>query len=241
MTTPFKEAIAIKELLKDHPRGLSITEIATTLHLHRNTAARYLEMLNLKGEVDRKQIGTAKNYFLVQRMPVFALIAFCRRPVIILNARREVAMVNADALALLGCPLEVIYGEGIEDHPYPLFKDDSLLAGDSGIDLAIDIAQAITIQLHPATQAGLESWRHDQVEIANQTIRFLRQQVQMQGVTATQATSLGQILFRQQPVQLYLWQVTAILGQYVDTHPTIDWLRQADTQFAQGEEVQAFT
>jgi DNA-binding IclR family transcriptional regulator len=52
MTAPFKEAIAIRKLLQDHPRGLSITEIATALHLHRNTAAKYLEMLKLKGEVD---------------------------------------------------------------------------------------------------------------------------------------------------------------------------------------------
>lgn len=128
MTTQFKEAVAIRELLKKHPRGLSITEISAALHLHRNTAAKYLEMLKLKGEVDRKQIGTAKNYFLVQRMPIAALLAFCRRPVIILNARREVAMVNADALALLGCPLEVIYGGGIGDLPYPLFKDEELIA-----------------------------------------------------------------------------------------------------------------
>ena len=128
MTVQFKEAIAIRELLKDHPRGLSITEISAALHLHRNTTSKYLEMLKLKGEVDRKQIGTAKNYFLVRRMPVSALLAFCHRPAIILNARMEVAMVNADALALLGCPLEVLYGEGIEDLPYPLFKDEGLIA-----------------------------------------------------------------------------------------------------------------
>ena len=124
----FKDAIAIRELLKNHPRGLSITEIADALRLHRNTAAKYLEMLRLKGEVDRKQIGTAKIYYPVQRMPVVALLAFCRRPAVILNARLEVAMVNADALAFLGCPLEVLYGEGIEDLPYPLFTDEGFIA-----------------------------------------------------------------------------------------------------------------
>ena len=107
------------------------------------------------------------------------------------------------------------------------------------VNLAGFIAQTIAEQFDPATQAGLEAWRHDQVEIANQTIRFLRQQVQMQGVTTTQATSLGQILLRQQPAQLDLGQVTAVLGQYVDTYRTFDWLRQADAQFAQGEEIQA--
>lgn len=129
MTTTFREAIAIRELLNDHPRGLSITEIASALHLHRNTAAKYLEMLKLKGEVDRKQIGTAKNYFLVRRMPIAALLAFYRRPAIVLNARLEVAMVNSSALALLGCPLEVLYGEAIGDLPFPLFKDEDLVAG----------------------------------------------------------------------------------------------------------------
>ncbi len=112
------DLIRIKELLRKYPKGMSISEISQALSLHRNTSAKYLDLLKLKGDVDRKQIGTAKNYFLVQRMPVSAFVRFCTLPLIILNNRQEVVMVNNAALNLLKCPLEVLYGEKIEEVPY---------------------------------------------------------------------------------------------------------------------------
>lgn len=123
-----RDAIAIKELLGKHPKGLSITEIAGALHLHRNTAAKYLDMLALKGEVDRKKIGTAKNYFLVARMPVSALLHFTPDPVMVVDGRMEVSMVNGGALELFDCSLDVLYGEKVQNLPFPLFKDPGLLA-----------------------------------------------------------------------------------------------------------------
>jgi PAS domain S-box-containing protein len=118
-----KDLIAIKDLLRRHPKGMSITEIGEALEMHRNTTARYLDILQFKGDVDIKRLGTSKNYYLVRRMPVAALLHFWPHPAVVLNARREVAMVNPAALELLGCPLDVLYGEGIEDLPFPLFQD----------------------------------------------------------------------------------------------------------------------
>lgn len=120
----FQETIKIKELLKKYPKGLSVSEISNALHMHRNTSAKYLDMLKLKGEVDRKQIGTAKNYFPVHRMPVSTLLHFSLNPVIVIDSRLEVVYVNKDALDLLGCPLDVLYGEKVTDLPFPLFRED---------------------------------------------------------------------------------------------------------------------
>ena len=121
-----EEIVAIKELLRKYPKGLSITEISGALHLHRNTCARHLEMLKLKGDVDRKEIGAAKNYFLVSRMSVSALLTFSLSPVLVLDSRGEVAMVNQEALSLLDTPLDVLYGEPIEDLPYSFFRDHQI-------------------------------------------------------------------------------------------------------------------
>jgi len=123
MTDYLDDLIRIKELLKKYPKGMSISEISEVLSLHRNTSAKYLDLLKLKGDVDRKQIGTAKNYFLVQRMPVSACARFCTLPLIILNNRQEVVMVNNAALHLLHCPLEVLYGEKIDEIPYTFGQD----------------------------------------------------------------------------------------------------------------------
>lgn len=118
----FQDTIEIKELLRKYPKGLNISEISNALHMHRNTSAKYLDMLKLKGDIDRKQIGTAKNYFLVQRMPVSPLISFTLHPVIVTDSRKEVVMVNKDTLSLFGCPLELFYGEKIENLPYAVFR-----------------------------------------------------------------------------------------------------------------------
>lgn len=117
------EMIQIKELLKRYPRGMSITEISSALHLHRNTAAKYLDILKLKGDVDRKQIGTARNYFLVQRIPVSSLIAYWPAPLIICDARLNTVMVTEGILSLLGCSLDVLYGVSIAAIPISFFKD----------------------------------------------------------------------------------------------------------------------
>jgi len=121
-----EEMIQIKEILKRYPRGLSITEISSALHLHRNTAAKYLDILKLKGDVDRKQIGTAKNYFLVQRVPVSSLIRYWPAPVIITDTRLHAVMVTEGVLTLLGCSLDVIYGEVIEEIPISLFNNPEI-------------------------------------------------------------------------------------------------------------------
>ncbi|TAJ43358.1 PAS domain S-box protein [Methanofollis fontis] len=126
-TSGIKDAIAIRELLRNHPKGLSISEIAAATGLHRNTAAKYLEMLALKGDVDRKQIGTARNYFLARRVPVSALLHIARHPTIVVNARLEVEIAGGQALELLGCTLEVIYGERLGNLPFPMFTDSSVI------------------------------------------------------------------------------------------------------------------
>jgi len=124
MQGEFQETIEIKELLRKYPHGLNITEISNALHMHRNTCAKYLDMLRLKGDVDRKQIGTAKNYFLVQRMPLSALIRFNPNPAIVIDSRKEISMVTGAALSLFKCPLDVMYGEKIQNLPYQLFKEN---------------------------------------------------------------------------------------------------------------------
>lgn len=119
--------IAIAELLGKNLKGLSITEIAEALGLHRNTAAKHLDMLVQKGEADVRKVGTAKTYFMARRMPVAALLHFSLQPVIVVDGRDEVALVNQSALDLLGCSREAIYGEKIHDLPTPLFATPEFL------------------------------------------------------------------------------------------------------------------
>ncbi|RQD80860.1 MAG: PAS domain S-box protein [Methanocalculus sp. MSAO_Arc2] len=123
MQTQTEDLIKIKDILKRYPRGMSITEISSALHIHRNTAAKQLDILRLKGDVDRKQIGTARNYFLVQRVPVSSLIEYWPAPLIVCDAHQNTVMITDGVLALLGCSLDVLYGMPINTIPISLFND----------------------------------------------------------------------------------------------------------------------
>lgn len=127
MQQEFQDIIHIKELLKKFPLGLNITEISNALHMHRNTCAKYLDMMRIKGDIDKKQSGTAKNYFLVQRMPLSSLLRFEEGPAIIINSKQEILMVTKPALDLFKCPLDVMYGEKMQNLPYHIFKDNEVI------------------------------------------------------------------------------------------------------------------
>jgi PAS domain-containing protein len=59
----------IREVLKDNPRGLTISEIAHKIGLNRNSTAKYLKVLEANGQVESLAGGTAKCYYLPRRLP----------------------------------------------------------------------------------------------------------------------------------------------------------------------------
>src|ERR1051325_10437178 len=63
----------IEQLLKEQPKGLTITEISDALTLNRNSSAKYLDVLLTSGRVEQRSIGPAKVFFLSQRVPLAAM------------------------------------------------------------------------------------------------------------------------------------------------------------------------
>ncbi|WP_373839126.1 PAS domain S-box protein [Methanospirillum sp.] len=86
----YEEIHTIKDLLHESPQGLSITEISKQLNLHRTTAAKYLDILQMKGDVDLRIMGTSKVYHLSSRVPAAVLRNFFNGPFILFTARLAV-------------------------------------------------------------------------------------------------------------------------------------------------------
>jgi DNA-binding IclR family transcriptional regulator len=55
------------ELLKGHPEGLTIQEIASALNVNRITASKYVYGLVSEDIVSQKKVGPAKLCFMVNR------------------------------------------------------------------------------------------------------------------------------------------------------------------------------
>ena len=126
MTPEWREKEQIRELLERSPKGMTITEISKTLGMHRNTTAKYLDMLVATGEIDRKRMGPAKAFFPARRMPVRALPLVTPPARLCLTARLEVTGATPEAASLFNLPEGPGYTPHIEV-PSPLFRDDVFL------------------------------------------------------------------------------------------------------------------
>ncbi len=117
-----QEKIArIKKILKFQPRGMSISDISSQLHMNRNSVAKYLEILFMNGEVEAKKLGTSKVYTISQRLPVSGWISFSSDLIIIINPDGQVLQVNDAFLKFCNKMSEEIIGKHIKDLHNPLF------------------------------------------------------------------------------------------------------------------------
>jgi PAS domain S-box-containing protein len=84
----------IKRILKWHPRGVTITDLASEMQMNRNLVAKYLDMLLVSGQVEMQVVGAAKVYFLSRRVPISALLEYSKDPVIVTGSDRKILQVN---------------------------------------------------------------------------------------------------------------------------------------------------
>jgi PAS domain S-box-containing protein len=110
----------IRRILKEHPRGMTISDLSSTMKMNRNLVAKYLDMLLVSGQVEMQVVGAAKVYFVSRRVPISALLEFSMDPVIVTGSDQAILQVNEPVTALLGMPRDALlhrYPHEI-DHPF---------------------------------------------------------------------------------------------------------------------------
>lgn len=125
----------IKQSIKWHRRGMTISDVSLKLKMNRNLVAKYLDMLLISGQVEMEVIGAAKVYFLARRIPVAALLEFSSDLVIMADRDNRILQVNEPVLALLAEKREALIGRRIEEIGNPLMEN-LLKAGLAGKDSA---------------------------------------------------------------------------------------------------------
>jgi PAS domain S-box-containing protein len=119
MTRLDAELAHIREILREHRQGLSVTEIARALQKNKHSVGRYLDVLRASGQVEMRTYGMAKVFTLAQRLPVSSLLSIAEEPIMLLDDERRVIDANAAALALFGLPRERAVGQRLEFLPAP--------------------------------------------------------------------------------------------------------------------------
>lgn len=114
----------IRQVLEKRPEGLSITDLAESVDVNRNTAGRYLENMLLSGQVEMRRFGMAKLYSLTKRLPVSSVLSVSSELVLQLDFSQRVFFANDTLLAFLGVPAKDLSGKNIEFTPFAIVFED---------------------------------------------------------------------------------------------------------------------
>ncbi|MDD5685370.1 MAG: PAS domain S-box protein, partial [Methanoregulaceae archaeon] len=131
---------AILKLLKFSPRGMSITDISKKLKRDRNAVARQLDVLKAEGKVDTRQIGTARVYWLSQRVPLSAFLCFTQNMILILDRNMNIVQANDKYTALTGYTKDDLIGKNLRALKLPIVSEPDVF----GIIESTDKEQVIT-------------------------------------------------------------------------------------------------
>jgi hypothetical protein len=63
-------ATLLKTILAAHPKGIGVTALSRKAHIHRNMAAKYLEVLLASGQVEMQKVGMTKLFVLKETAPL---------------------------------------------------------------------------------------------------------------------------------------------------------------------------
>jgi PAS domain S-box-containing protein len=110
----------IKRILKWHPRGMTISDISSSMGLNRNLTAKYLDMLLISGQVEVQMVGAAKVYFLARRVPISAMLEFSSDLVIVVDNTGKIIQVNEQVPILLDRSREELVGMRLDEIDHAL-------------------------------------------------------------------------------------------------------------------------
>jgi PAS domain-containing protein len=89
-----REISRFVEILREHPRGLTIEEISQLLPLNRNATSKYLNRMLISGQVEMKTFGPAKVFFVSKRVPISQLLNLSSDLIMVLDHEMFVRHVN---------------------------------------------------------------------------------------------------------------------------------------------------
>lgn len=117
----------IKSILKNNPKGMSVTDISHKLKMNRNSVAKYLDILSISGQVEMRTFGPAKVYFLSQRVPLGAMLNHTAEFILVLDSELRVIQINDRFLEFLREDRDYYLGKTLEETAMPIVSEQAIL------------------------------------------------------------------------------------------------------------------
>lgn len=120
--------VTIKRFLQDKsPSRMSISAISRELGMRRSSVSKYLDMLQLTGDVTMIPFGKSKQYTVSQRVPYNALIDISPNGILVIDAGGRIEMANKKFATDFGIDnVNKIIGSNICDINLRVFSDPSI-------------------------------------------------------------------------------------------------------------------
>ena len=121
------EVARIRDILKEHPKGMTIEEISRLLPLNRTSTAKYLNTLLISGQADMRTYGRAKVFSLIQRVPLSNLMSLSSELILILDREHTISYMNSQFLQVFHLTKPEIAGKKIEHTPLSYYLPPQFL------------------------------------------------------------------------------------------------------------------
>jgi len=120
-----REISVIQKILKENPKGMTVTDIARKMKINRNSVAKYLDVMRISGHVEMITFGPAKVFFPSRRVPLSNLLNYISDYILVFDKDLKITMINDSFLGFLKTKREQIIGEAFKETIFPIFHDNS--------------------------------------------------------------------------------------------------------------------
>lgn len=117
-----EELAQIKTILKNNPKGMTVSDIAHEIHINRNSVAKYLDILLISGHVEMVTFGPAKVFFPSSRIPLTALLNSTHDYIVLLNRELKFLQVSENLLKFIETQRSEIIGRPIQTFAVSFFE-----------------------------------------------------------------------------------------------------------------------
>lgn len=130
-----QEIALIQKILKENPKGMTVTDISRKIKINRNSVAKYLDIMRISGMVEMITFGPAKVYFPSRRIPIADMINYTSDFILVFDSDMKITMINDSFLRFLGVTRTSIIGQSAQDTIFNMFRENS--------EILIGITQAL--------------------------------------------------------------------------------------------------
>lgn len=117
----------LHQIIIEHPKGLTIAEIAKIADINRQSASKYLNVMLGAGMAEVRVYGPSKVFYPSQRLPITSMLNISTSLLLLFNIDRSIIDANTALLNFFNLQKSDVVGKKLEFSPLGSYFDPELL------------------------------------------------------------------------------------------------------------------